>query len=552
MSYILYMTRRCVSTCKQRPADDCRKTYRCSYTNGEKRKFCRLSSKYKMNKQTCNVTRRFTKKTAASRIQRFVVKYSRRNRTSKTPTKEVSPVRVSGPTTLEIQEFRNKVHARRLVRFMKKVDPTKRRSAFLNGICSDAGVCMAFGRETATIKKHFDGFTHFQYLAKPAKRIGAVSANGFVKELTYTRGGYDAHAILKSTSLVDSDNLYYEYLVGLFINKRALQYPCFVETYGMFQYTDNSFYMKMKNASATTPDILQQGLVPYVSKPPNATKRLEKSCTDGLTSCLLIQHIKNAKTIFVKSANIEFVKNDLLYVLFQIYMPLAMMRDEFTHYDLHAENVLIYEPVEGSYIHYHYQMNDGTVVSFCSSYIAKIIDYGRSFFHDTENNTNEGSSKKIYDTVCSIPNCKNCGNAQGYQWLQPIRGKAESTKSFHISSIVPNRSHDLRLLRIIATADKDSRSQFKTMFQKVNKYLPDLLTLCKNVTYIHHYGTPENRESGLPNKIHNVMDACISLHEMITQSENQIHNASVYSTKTKLGDMYVYSDGRPLRFVAAV
>jgi len=565
-----------VSTCRKRPEDDCRKTYRCSYTNGQKRQFCRLSSKYKMNKQTCNVTRRFTKKTAASRIQQFI--RSRRNRKSpekvssvipkkrspkkvskilknkKSPKKvPVTPVRVPGPTDLEIQEFRNKVHARRLLRFMKKVDPTKRRGAFLNGICSDAGVCMAFGKETATIKKHFDGFTHFRYLAKPAKRIGEVSANGFVKELTYTRGGYNAHAILKSTSHPKGDNLYYEYLVGSFINKRALQYPCFVETYGMFQYANSNAYTNIKNTSENNPSVLEQGLVPYVTNPPDTKKRLETSCTNGLLLCLLLQHIKNATSIATKSGNIDFVKNDLLYVLFQVYMPLAMMCNEFTHYDLHGENVLIYEPVEGSYIHYHYHMNDGNVVSFCSSYIAKIIDYGRSFFNDTENEKIDGSSKKIHDSLCSIPDCKNCGENQGYMWLRPNHTKEEAKESFHISSVVVNRSHDLRLINIIANSyNKNTIRQFKVMSQNVKKHLSDLHTLCQLVKYTTSYGTPDTVNTGLPYKIYNVMDACISLQKMITQPEKQNHNTSVYSTKTKLGDMHVYSDGRPLRFVAAV
>lgn len=551
------MPRRCVSTCKQRPIDDCRKTYRCSYTNGEKRKFCRLSSKYKMNKQTCNVTRRFTKKTAASRIQRFV--RSRRNRTAKRIQLEsvepVKPVAVSGPTTPEIREFTNKVHAKRLVRFMNKVDPHKRRSVFLNGVCSDAGVCIAFGKETATIKKHFDGFVQFRHLAIPAKRIGTVSVNGFVKELTYERSGYSAHAILKSSALAKGDNLYYEYLVGLFINKRALQFPCFVETYEMFQYKNDETYQKMKNHTETSASVIEGGLVPYSSISRDIQTQLAMSCKSSIYASLLIQHIKNAQNLASKCSSIAFVRHDLLNVLFQIYMPLSMMCDKFTHYDLHVENVLVYEPVENSYIQYHYHMKDGSVVSFCSSYIAKIIDYGRSFFNDTENNGIDGSSKKIYDTICDKSICDRCGDNQGFQWLAPNANKEEAKTSYHISSTVSNCSHDLRILHMIAKySRKKPKNGFEVMSSNVDYYTNKLFKLCKKVKYEQNFGTPNMANSGLPKQINNVTDACIALQEMIGQPDNQRDNATFYShkTKKKLGDMHVHSDGSPLRFVASV
>ena len=531
------MPRRCVSTCKQRPIDDCRKTYRCSYTNGEKRKFCRLSSKYKMNKQTCNVTRRFTKKTATSRIQRFV--RSRRNRTAKTQPPQVEPLAVSGPTTLEIRVFHNKVHAKRLVRFMKKVDPHKRRSVFLNGVCSDAGVCIAFGKETATIKKHFDGFVEFRHLAKPAKRIGTVSANGFVKELAYERLGYSAHAILKSSALLKSDNLYYEYLVGSFINKRMSQFPCFVETYEVFQYKNNETYQKMKRDAETSASIIDKGLLPYSTTSKDIKMHLEMSCTSPLSACVLIQHIKNAENLATKSNSALFIIHDLLYVLFQVYMPLAMMCNEFTHYDLHGENVLVYEPVENSYIHYHYHMKDGSEVSFCSSYIAKIIDYGRSFFNDPENPGIEGSSKRIYDTICNISACKDCGNNQGFAWLAPFANKADAKRGHYISSVVPNCSHDLRLLHTITNS------------MSVNA-LYDFKNIASKIKYAGDYGTPNVIKSGLPKKINNVMDACIVLQDMINWPAYKTKNAQFYSRKSKLGDMHVYSDGTPLRFIASV
>jgi hypothetical protein len=68
----------------------------------------------------------------------------------------------------------------------------KQKSNFLTSICPDSGECMALGKETKTIRKYFDGFTNFNYVELPIKRIGNLSnsANGFIHKIKYTREGY--------------------------------------------------------------------------------------------------------------------------------------------------------------------------------------------------------------------------------------------------------------------------------------------------------------------------------------------------------------------------
>jgi hypothetical protein len=428
---------------------------------------------------------------------------------------------------------------------MRGVDPNKRRAAFLQGVCSDSGVCIAFGKETAKIRKHFEGFISFQYLIGNARRIGAVSANGFVKELTYSRNGYSANAILKSSAKSSADNLYYEYLVGKYINKKGLQYPCFVETYGAFQYINTDSYQQTKTDLESDIKQLQDGMRIL----PNTihTESLEHSCTDSIHMAVLIQNLKDAKSIQRKLKEARFVTHDLLYVLFQVYMPLANLCEEFTHYDLHSENILIYEPVKHSYIQYHYHMKGGNVVSFKSSYIAKIIDYGRCFFEDRENDAIEGSSKKIYETICSIPSCPNCGDSMGYTWLRPVAKKHERY-FYYISSQVFNRSHDLRLLSMMAkkfAVDPDITHMIKT-------HNPDIMNILKQVVYKDRYGTPDKLSVEHSNKLHNVIDVANALQRLVGSVFSIEKNEHHYSSMSKLGDMYVYSDGRPLEFKPSV
>ena len=163
---------------------------------------------------------------------------------------------------------------------------------------------------------------------------------------------------------------------------------------------------------------------------------------------VLIQHLKSAKNIREKCYDRLFVTKDLLYVLYQVYMTLASLSTVFTHYDLHRDNVLVYEPVAGSHIEYHYHHSSTSggkkETVFRSKYIAKIIDYGRCYYNDTSSASNASESKSFYDNlVCK--ECKpKCGTGRGYGWMEY---KPKQIKSaYYISSQRSNPSHDMRLL----------------------------------------------------------------------------------------------------------
>jgi hypothetical protein len=255
---------------------------------------------------------------------------------------------------------------------------------------------------------------------------------------------------------------------------------------------------------------------------------------------VMIQHIKDASTLNKMFLKPLFIERDLLNVLYQIYMPLATLANTFTHYDLHLNNVLIYEPVKGKYIQYKYLLNDGSVVEFKSSYIAKIIDYGRSFFEDNSETGINRSSKSVYDTICQLEVCEpGCGRFVGYDKLAP---ESFPGSFYFISGIKRNISHDLRLLYNLI-----NRS-----FQKIN---PSLYNLAQKITYgvglkkDKQYGTKENIKSGLPNKIFNVVDAHIELKNMV--KNNVLKNNNDYQNKELLGTFNIYQNGREMEFIPA-
>lgn len=405
----------------------------------------------------------------------------------------------------------------------------KRKLNFLKTVCHDTGVCIAFGQETQKIKDFFGDFNKFKNVTG-IKKIGKESENGFVLEIQYSKNDYNAHSILKNSLEKDSDNLAYEFFVGQYINKIINRFPCFLETYGLFINNKNKTSLQTN---------LQQDLT-LLSKSSNEIYKL--SCTDSDKLSLLIQHISNAKTIGDKLHYPEFIMNDLLFVLYQVYMPLMCLQNEFTHYDLHVDNVLLYEPVIGKYIQYHYYIaSTKTKISFKSKYIAKIIDYGRCFFKE---------SIFIRNKICQESSCDpECGDDVGYNWLHE---DGLNGYNYYISSSEVNISHDLRLMYDITLQKKNIPSFALPQF-------PQLKELLYKVQYgigiddqnDKKYGTMPNPDSGIPDdEINNIQDAYDMLEELVKTSNIQEQNNKDYEYMTKLGDLYVYSeDYKSIRFV---
>jgi len=437
------------------------------------------------------------------------------------------------------KKYTHRRAARTIKKFMKTTEYT-RRSNFLQEICSDSGVCIAFGQERKKIFDFFNGFTKFDFLTN-VQTIGSESSNGFIKELDYEREGYKAHAILKSSKDKNADNLLYEYVVGQVINKYFInRFPCFIETYGHYKYIGDR-----ERLQATGPGKidLSQILIPYDE---NFTP-IDESCRSSIDMCILMQHIKGASSLADKvytefdrqnnpKKDIAFLKNDLLYSLFQIYYPLTMLKNNFTHYDLHGDNVIMYKPVEGKYIQYHYHYPDGTKVSFKCQYISKIIDYGRSFFNINPVQHYPGimDSLSYYRLLCANPECNKaseyCGNGSGYEWMSP-----PNKKNYFISSSTRNMSHDLRLL--------------KELYMNTDPLIfTDLRTrVLSKIIYKDRYGTPEivKSERG---RILNVTDVTSAIRMIMTKKEYILANEKYYSKMTKLGDLNIYSS-RPMIYI---
>ena len=232
---------------------------------------------------------------------------------------------------------------------------------------------------------------------------------------------------------------------------------------------------------------------------------------------------------FLEMLELYIQKRDSKYIIrflkvfFQLILALELGQETvfFTHYDLHMENVVLYEPAPGQYIEFHYHTLTG-VISFKSPYIAKIIDYGRSYIHDGED------SKNIYDQLCQLDECRpDCGADYGFGTF-PL---SNEHRFYHIVTQKKNESHDLRFLHSVLTALKTFPTPpwFKEYTDSIN------------LEYTHRYGTAEK---SCKRKVCDVAGIYKKLCTILPLSNVQLDG---YHT-VKYGDLHIYGN-KPIEFI---
>lgn len=317
--------------------------------------------------------------------------------------------------------------------------------------------------------KTYDYFNKYDLAYKEKEEILNSGANGVAVLVTFKRDGFTSTAVMKIPSKEKSkerDNLFHELMLGNGINQLSLKYPCFIRTYGAYLTTDHGPTVN------NTP--LQR--VEYVPK-------MSESCRTAGKQAILIEYI-NGDDLRKVIDNEDFQQNELVYVLFQIYYALAMIGAQFTHYDLHLGNVRIYNP--GKCVAFEYTL-DGYTHRFQCKYVAKIIDYGRSYLQ----NIAAEVAKVEMDPECTSSRCMRDrpGDICGYKYFE----KPDSIKFKQ-----PNISQDLRCLYLCV--------------KHARKWWPG-----PEIRFEDKYTTPEQTASGLPDSIDNVHDALAYLKGMVAE-----------------------------------
>ena len=362
--------------------------------------------------------------------------------------------------------------------------------------CKKFQKCLMLGFETNEIHTFFENFKHFKYVTNMSKLPGTnKSSNGSIRILTHKKGNHSMDTIIKSSLKLTSDNLLYEFLVGNFINKLSNQYPCFVRTYGLYLNKESNHFKLL--------DIRNNDIYKI-------------ACENTLQLYLMTQFIPNVSLNDYMMANKKkgHFENDMLCILFQIYSILDKIRLVYTHYDLHDHNVILYQLPKDEYITMYYTYKNGQNILFKTNIIAKIIDYGRSYYFNTEK-----SSK----SVCKERSCNTgstCGTDKGFGYIK----KRLLTNNHWINSYKKNTSHDLRL------------TQFIKSYISVNTLV--LHRIINKIYYREFYGTPENNDKST-DTIYNVSSFIKCIAQELDTVQFRKKNDDIFQHQTHLGKMTI-------------
>ena len=325
----------------------------------------------------------------------------------------------------QIQDLKAKRELKRKI--MKKLSMFvgEMKNTIVKRCTSNLDICSLIGSEQKSLSIYMKYCT-FQYLSS-GKGILENTNNGFNFLLTYTRDFntkrnkqprmVQSSCVLKSSrppeaNLADPDNLFYEYMVGNWLNDKINEnFPFFICTHGLYFYKSDTEYNKMRNLFNTN-QIINQNNKNVINeslelKHSNGKKMTQQEYISNLRMsyihprkmCILIEGVPNPNTLWnvLKKRNVSFYEKDLIPVLFQIYGALHKLRNQFTHHDLHYSNVLLTH-LPDYYFSYYFNTGNNVYNVHCK-YLVKIIDYGRCYF--------EGCERLDKDLCTHIPEIKH-------------------------------------------------------------------------------------------------------------------------------------------------
>ena len=317
------------------------------------------------------------------------------------------------------------------------------------------------------------------------------------------------HSTIKQTSVItlmkslqqtdNPDNVLYEYLIGKQLNTFT-QAPNVILTLNLLKYKSLEDYtdivLNRKHSS-----LKQKLRIVNVSKA--SADIVRESCTHPKLFAIELLYVPHSIPLGYLFKNPKFVQYDLIIVMFQLYAFLRIYQHVFTHYDVHAANVLLFQ-IPDTYFTYVYTHEDGGSLTFDSPFLVKIIDYGRAYCSSIST-----SFRKL---VCS--QCTKCGYNNGYMFLPSKR----------------NVSQDLHLLSMM--------HEIVQPYLKNAPYLKTFHYLSKQVQFTgtDRTNTPEITTLGThKNRIHNIEDAYRTLWSCVERFPykhipNRIPNAKRYGT----------------------
>jgi len=347
--------------------------------------------------------------------------------------------------------------------------------------------------------------------------------------------------VAKSSLEKYSDSIVYEYLAGQCINHFAQFYPCFSRTFNICKFNSKQDIKKIRDVVATKP--LSKGLDQMMSvlDASNLDDLIKRGCSEKELMCILTQYFNFDCSLRTCAEN-GMNSSVLLSILFLVYSCLSSLQKQFTHYDLHSQNVQLLKIPNDGYSLIRVHLVDGRIVPFKTNYLPIIIDYGRCFVNCAAINSNtvaqqvclfDNKNPNKEDRVCK----KTCGDVSGYD-IPPFNRKTQvfaEHKRDTTDITRTNMSADLRLLN-----DVKYLKNLKLGNDYCGKNLSEML---KKITlpFLRFYVLVEDITMD-PTRVNNVHAAKNALLSMINNPQFVQENNAYVSSKRQYNTIDIWED----------
>ena len=197
-------------------------------------------------------------------------------------------------------------------------------------------------------------YCSFNYFAS-GKGIGTESMNGFnflLNDYREFKSGPKVYcsSILKSSRNKNADNLFYEYVVGKYLNRYiSNNCPFFVHTHGLFQHhngTEDIFFNKHKRKQELNKNDVKQ-LLPLLNNnlKLNNTGRqqlFKLSYHEPQSLCILIESVPKPVTLhdMLRTMDRNFYTFSLVPIYFR-YIALFTSTDQNLHIMIYIQTIFL-------------------------------------------------------------------------------------------------------------------------------------------------------------------------------------------------------------------
>ena len=330
----------------------------------------------------------------------------------------------------------------------------------------------------------YNHFSDLTLLNSPVSFIGKGN-NSIVNNFNFKNNSDDKNfdIIVKTSLNVHTDNLYYEYISGLCVNKFKKFFPNFCYTFNFCHINDPSgtltTSLKNEHGLADLTELKEKLKINPLEEPRVSADNFRYACLNNDKVCSMIENVPSSLKLSELKVDRDFLTNldyNLFCILLQIYVALFGLSDLFTHYDLNVYNVMFTKLDRPIKITYDIKQL-GKIITIYTKFIPVIIDYARAHVKCPDLLI---ESNNIAELVCTVRECnskepplcdaRNSGMYFGVKQYRNYLGiytDVNNFETFHnINPRKINKSHDLLYLHSIMLYNFQHSSKFDAGYLK--------------------------------------------------------------------------------------